>query len=85
MQRSVNRPKLPEYGSVDAALLERACALVAEWLERAGTEDRMLALESLQVAVITTRETVSLTGLLPVEPPSFITDEQSSRCTSPGK
>ena len=66
-------------------MLERACALVKEWLENADTERRMMALEALQVAVTTTREVAEVTGVLPVEPPAFITDEQSCRCTSPGR
>jgi hypothetical protein len=58
---------------------------VKGWLENADTERRMMALEALQVAVTATREEAEVTGVLPVEPPVFITEEQSSRCTLPGK
>jgi hypothetical protein len=62
-------------------MLERACTLVREWLENADTERRMMALEALQVAVTATREAATLSGVLPVDPLPFITQEQSSRCT----
>ncbi len=75
----------PTARPIDPAMLERACGLVTQWLDEAGTEQRMLALEALQVAVTATREAATVTGVLPVEPPPFITDEQSSRCTFPGK
>jgi hypothetical protein len=66
-------------------MLERACSLVTDWLENADTERRMMALEALQVAVTATREAAEITGVLPVDPPVFITEEQSSRCTLPGR
>jgi site-specific DNA recombinase len=75
----------PSTAAIDRAMLDRACAVVADWLKEAGTEGRMLALEALQVAVTTTRESATVSGVLPVEPPTFITQEQSSRCTLPGK
>src|SRR4051812_16142863 len=70
---------------IDPEMLERACGLVKAWLENADTERRMMAFEALQVAVKATREEAEITGVLPVEPLPFITDEQSCRCTSPGK
>jgi hypothetical protein len=51
---------------------------VAEWIDRAGEEDQTLALEALQLAVRATRETATVTGVLPVEPPQFITIERTS-------
>jgi site-specific DNA recombinase len=69
---------------IDPAMLDRACTLVKGWLAGADTEQRMMALEALQVAVTATRESATVTGVLPVEAPSFITDGQSCRCTSPG-
>jgi site-specific DNA recombinase len=77
--------ELPSARPIDSAMLERACALVRGWLENADTERRMMALEALQVAVTATREAAEVTGVLPVEPLPFITQEQSSRCTSLGK
>ena len=66
---------------IDAAMLERVCSLVKGWLDNADTEKRMMALEALQVAVTATRESATVSGVLPVEPPTFITEEQSCRCT----
>src|SRR6266536_2899975 len=66
---------------VDRSMLDRACAVVVDWLSQAGPEQRMMALEALQVAITTTRESATIAGVLPVESPSFITDEQSCRCT----
>jgi hypothetical protein len=63
-------------------MLERACALVRDWLENADTERRMMALEALQVAVTATREAATVSGVLPIEPLPFITQEQSSQCMS---
>ena len=74
--------ELPSARPIDPAMLERACALVKGWLENADTERRMMALEALQVAVTATREEAEVSGVLPVEPPAFITEKQSSRCTS---
>jgi hypothetical protein len=76
--------EVPSARPIDPVMLERACALVRSWLENADTERRMMALEALQVAVTATREAAEVTGVLPVEPRSFITDEQSCRCTSTG-
>jgi hypothetical protein len=61
-----------------------ACTLVKEWLENADTERRMMALEALQVAVIATREQAEVTGVLPIEPLPFITEEQSCRSYDAG-
>jgi len=77
--------EFPSARPIDPAMLERACALVKDWLENADTERRMMALEALQVAVTATREAATVSGVLPIEPLPFITQEQSSRCTSPGK
>ncbi|MGE4056979.1 MAG: recombinase family protein [Vicinamibacterales bacterium] len=68
---------LPAQRPIDAAMLEQACRLVREWLDNADTEKRMMALEALQVAVTATREAATVTGVLPVEAPEFITEEQS--------
>jgi hypothetical protein len=64
---------------IDPSMLDRACALVKGWLEGADAERRMMALKALQVAVTATRESAAVSGVLPVEAPSFITDGQSSR------
>ncbi len=66
---------------IDPAMLERASSLVVGWLADADAKQRMMALEALQVAVTTTREAATVTGVLPTEAPTFITDEQSCRCT----
>ncbi len=64
---------VPADHPIDRAMLERACGLVAGWLDRAGAEQRMLALEALQVAVTATREAATVTGVLPTDAPPFIT------------
>ncbi len=61
----------PIAGQVDARALSRACAAVANWLDRAGPAERLQALEALQVAIVATREAATVRGVLPVEPPSF--------------
>ena len=76
---------IPAARPIDRDMLDRACAAVGDWLGQAGPEQRMMALEALQVAVTTTREVATVAGVLPVDLPSFITDEQSCRCTWPGK
>jgi len=55
---------------------------VRGWIENADTERRMMALEALQVVVTATRESAVVSGVLPVDAPACITEEQSSRCTS---
>lgn len=73
----VNGPPV-DYGErVSPEMLERACAAVAQWLDLAGEEDRTLALEALQLAVTATKDSATVTGELPVEPPSFITIERT--------
>jgi hypothetical protein len=69
----------PSTQPIDPTMLERACALVRGWLENADTERRMMALEALQVVVTATREAATVSGVLPIEPLPFITQEQSSR------
>jgi hypothetical protein len=79
------RPPLRAVSSSDTALVEQACAVVADWLSRAGEEDRMFALEALQVAVVATREQATLSGVLPVDVPPFITIELTCRCLFNGR
>ena len=67
---------------IDASALEAACAAVTIWLEKAGENERVLALEALQVAVVATNEAAMMTGVLPLDPPSFSADEPSSRSTT---
>ena len=64
---------------IDASMLEQACSAVAAWLDQAGDDDRVLALEALQIAIVATREEAELTGVLPIEAPEFISAEQLSR------
>ncbi len=67
-----------DYGErLNPEVLERVCAAVAEWLDRAGEEDRTLVLEALQLSVGATKDTARVTGVLPVEPPQFITIERT--------
>ena len=72
------------FASIDETMLKATCAAVAAWLDDASEEDRTLALEALQVAVKATKESAWITGVLPVEPPSFVAEEHSSRCSCNG-
>ena len=64
---------------VDPEGLAKTCAAVADWLDGAGERDRTLVLEALQVAVTGTRESTTVTGVLPVDSPPFLTGKRSSR------
>jgi hypothetical protein len=66
-------------------MLERSYALVRGWRENVDTERRKKAFEVHQVAVTATREAAEAPRVLPIEPRQCITEEQSSRCTLPGK
>ncbi len=68
----------PTSQQVDPEGLAKTCAAVADWLDRAGDGDRTLVLEALQVAVTATRESATVTGVLPIDSPSFLTEKQSS-------
>ena len=60
------------------------CEGVAEWVDRAEEEDRCLALEALGVSISATKESVMMSGVLPLQTPEFISNEQSSRCLFSG-
>jgi site-specific DNA recombinase len=64
-------PTTPVSDQVDSSALARACAAVADWLDRAGPVERTQALEALQVAIVATREEATVRGVLPIERPSF--------------
>ncbi len=83
--RELQRPNPLAHAGIDEGLLARACAAVGAWLDRVGEQERVLALEALQVAVEATRDAATVTGVLPTEPPAFITDEVSCRCSSNGR
>jgi len=78
-RRTLDRQPVHHGERPNPETLERVCAAVAEWIDRAASEeDQTLALEALQLAVGATRETATLTGVLPTEPPQFITIERTS-------
>ena len=81
---AITRPTVPSYEDIDATMLDRACAHVAAWLKQAGEDERLLALEALQIAITATHNEAVVAGVLPPEPPPFIMDERASQCTSLG-
>ena len=70
---------------VDGDLLKQVCLGVTQWLEKADEADKREVLEALQVSVEATASTATLTGVLPLEVPEFIKDEQSCRCSFSGE
>ena len=60
------------------------CLAVAQWLEQADGVEKTMVLEALQVSVEATAKAATVTGVLPLEPPEFIKDEQSSQCSYNG-
>ena len=77
-------PIRPKFDDLDADGLRTLCAQVADWLDRAGDSERNLALEALQVSVSATKASATVSGVLPVERPAFISDEPTSRCSCSG-
>jgi hypothetical protein len=63
---------------IDTNLLDQACAAVKRWLDEAGSEDRLLALEALQLSVVATREQATLSGILPLDAPKFFNEQHAS-------
>ena len=82
---TIQRPVGYDTRHVDQDLLKRVCLAVAQWLEQADGVEKTMALEALQVSVEATAKAATVTGVLPLEPPEFIKDEQSSRCSFSGK
>ena len=74
----------PRFDNINPDDLQRACESVAEWVDRADEEDRRLALEALGVSVSATKGSVAMSGMLPLQTPEFISNEQSSRCSCNG-
>ena len=83
--RTLTARQEPAVGRIDRQLLERACLVVADWLERANDQQRIMALEALQVAVTTAKGMATVSGVLPIDAPEFSAEERASRCTLPGK
>jgi hypothetical protein len=52
----------------DADLLVRACRAVSDFLDTAGPEERMLALEALQIAIRATPAEATVHGVVPIDP-----------------
>ena len=48
---------------LDAASLSAACMAVSEWPSRATDDDRRTVLEALQISIVASRESASLTGV----------------------
>jgi site-specific DNA recombinase len=69
--RSLQRVAAPSALVTDPQQLTRACAAVARWLDGAGPQERVQVLEALQLSAQATKETATIRGVLPVEPPSL--------------
>ena len=82
---TIQRPVGYDTRHVDQDLLKRVCLAVARWLEQADGVEKTMALEALHVSVEATAQSATLTGILPLKPPEFIKDEQSSRCLFSGE
>ena len=82
---NLQRPVGYDTRHVDQDLLRRVCLAVTQWLEQADGVEKRMALEALQVSVEATAKSATLTGILPLKPPEFIKDEQSSQCLSSGE
>ena len=62
---TLKRPADLQPPFTDPANLTWACTAVARWPNNAGESERELAFEALQVAVVATKDNVSLKGVLP--------------------
>ena len=82
---NLQRPVGYDTRHVDQDLLRRVCLAVTQWLEQADGVEKRMALEALQVSVEATAKSATLIGILPLNPPEFIKDEQSSRCSFSGE
>ena len=82
---TIQRPVGYDTRHVDQDFLKRVCLAVARWLEQADGVEKRMALEALQVSVEATAKSATLTGILPLNPPEFIKDEQSCRCLFSGE
>lgn len=82
--RELQRPNLLASAGINEGMLAQTCAAVGAWLDRAGEQERVLALEALQVVVEAAHNAATVTGVLPAEPPTFICGEASCRCSFNG-
>jgi site-specific DNA recombinase len=81
---SIQPVSLTEIDSVNTADLSRVCSLVNRWLDGASDEDRVLALDALQVSVKARKDGAELNGVIPIDPPSFIESAHTSRYSFSG-
>lgn len=79
--RSARGALPPVLNNMDETLLARTCTAVKDWLDQADDADRVLALEALQIAIIATRESATITGVLPPEASEFFSEKRASACT----
>ena len=82
---SLNTARTPRPGRLNQMRLEHICKGIADWLDRVWESERKLALVALQVTVEATKDEATVSGVLPVDHPQFITNKQSCRCSSSGK
>jgi hypothetical protein len=74
-QRATLQDRLRELGPADvgpsaahdADLFVRACRAVGDFLDKAGPEDRTLALEALQIAIHATPTEATVHGVVPID------------------
>jgi len=64
--------------TVDMMSLSGTCEAVGAWMDGSSVEDRQLILEALQISIIATHETGSMSGVLPVQVPEISTWKRAS-------
>ena len=82
---SLDTGRTPRLERLNQMRLEHICKGIADWLDRAGEAERELALVALQVMVKATKDEATVSDMLPVDHPPFITNKQSYRCSSSGE
>ena len=82
---SLDTGRTPRLERLNQMRLEHICKGIADWLDRAGEAERELALVALQVMVKATKDEATVSEMLPVDHPPFITNKQSCRCSSSGE
>jgi hypothetical protein len=60
-----NQPILPK--DLNPAALQAICQRIGDWLDRADEDNRLLALEALQVNVVACPQCATIRGVIPLE------------------
>jgi len=78
------RVPLIEVDNVNTADLSLVAELVSRWVDEASDEDKVLALDALQVSIKASKDAAELVGVIPFDPPSFIGGAHTSRYSFSG-